>query len=76
LFKKSANHFAKRVYDAKSIENLNTYLGQLDWSCMYNLIADTGDASAAYDSFIDTHSIALDLHFPTRKLKNSNRMTP
>jgi len=43
---------------------------------MYSLIADTGDASAAYDSFINIYSIALDLYFPTRKLRNSNRMTP
>jgi len=76
LVKKSPNHFAKRVYDSKSIENFDTYLGKLDWSCMYSLIADTGDASAAYDSFINIYSIALDLYFPTRKLRNSNRMTP
>jgi len=76
LVKKSANHFANRVYDTKSIKKIDTYLGQLDWSCVYILIADTGDASAAYGSFIDTYSIALDLYFPIRKLKNSNRMTP
>jgi len=42
----------------------------------YSIVAETGDASVAYDSFLSTYSMALDLYFATKKFKSSNRMTP
>jgi len=70
------NILLKRVFDDKSIADFLYHLREVDWSPLYRMIESQGDASRAYDFFINIYSTAFEFYFPLRTHSVSNRMTP
>lgn len=66
----------KRFYDARSIVNFNAELASTNWGALYEILAERSDPCEAYKYFFGIYQGTFDKHFPEKRTKLSNRMTP
>jgi len=77
IVKTKDNSLLKRVFDDKSIADFLYHLREVDhWSPLHRMIESEGDASRAYDFFINIYSTAFEFYLPLRTHSVSSRMTP